>query len=226
VLTIARGTKSPFTDEIIQAAEKNQQLPTVPARAYLLPELTKDMSALSFLELNEFRGPILSQLGLDLLNASDYDSKSHLWKRSCNRLYAKALNSSKGLWPPPPQPPADLRDYYTMGDRVPILSFYIYDQMQQYNGGRGYVWDAQMVDRLAAQPNCDCGQYVKSVCDATIRKYEHFISGKTGVVVGSETPWAEAALIKHNASQVSTIEYMPIETNHPKLKTYHPAKVF
>jgi len=219
------GLKPPYTEELVKNANKKQHVPWTNAKTYTLAELLKDMSNLNFSDLNIYRGPILTKLGVDLLNFTDYENKARLWKQSCRELFTKSQKTADPLWPPPPHPPAELVNDYTIGDRIPILDFYIFDQKQHYNGGSGYEWDVKLIENLVAQPDCDCGQYQKSVCDATIRKYLHFISGKTGIVVGSETPWAEAALLKHNASSVTTIEYMPIKTNHPKLSTFHPSKV-
>lgn len=219
--------KPPYTEEMIKTANEKLKLPYtwIATKSYSLSELLKDMSHLNLNDLNIYRGPILSQLGIDLQNFTDYENKGRLWKHTCHALFSKSQKTAEAVWPPPKFPPADLVESYSIGDRIPILDFYIFDQKQHYNGGGGYNWDIQKIENLVAQPDCDCGQYQRSVCDATIRKYIHFISGKTGIVVGSETPWAEAALLKHNASSVTTIEYMPINTNHPKLKTYHPSKV-
>lgn len=197
--------------------------------SYSVKDLIKDMENVKFLELNMYRGPILSELGIALLNSSeslphdDSNRPSHLWKKTCHRLYMKALNSANGTWPPPKEPPDELREFYTLGSRIPIVPYYF--NAEHYNGGKGYFWDTAMIENLVAQPDCDCGQYLNANCDKAINTYEHFVKGKAGIVVGSETPWAEAVLIKHGATAVSTIEYMPIQTNHPKLRTYHPAKV-
>jgi hypothetical protein len=225
----------PKTDPaVIKVATVNQGLYAMDKGPYLLPQLQADMKDLKISELNMYRGPILSHLGEALMNVSASPviaegengvahTSHHLWKNACHRLYTKALNSANGTWPPPPQPPDDLRRFYTLDNRIPIVPFYIHSE--HYNGGTGYVWEKAKIDALVAQPDCDCGQYQTGVCDKAIKKYESFINGKVGIVVGSETPWAEAVLIKHGATQVATIEYMPIKTDHPQLKTYHPAEV-
>jgi hypothetical protein len=66
-------------------------------------------------------------------------------------------------------------------------------------------------------------------CKETMQKYNHIIKGKNGIILGSQTPWAEGQLIAAGANHVTTIEYMTLTTDHPKLSTLHPsvaAKMF
>ncbi len=46
---------------------------------------------------------------------------------------------------------------------------------------------------------------------------KRIFQGKRVLVVGSITPWIEALVLAANASQVDTLEYIPIENNHPKV---------
>ena len=46
--------------------------------------------------------------------------------------------------------------------------------------------------------------------------------GKDILVIGSETPWIEAVLINEGAASITTLEYNPHPTDHPKLKTISP----
>jgi hypothetical protein len=55
-------------------------------------------------------------------------------------------------------------------------------------------------------------------------KYQHLIAGKNGIVLGSMNPWAEGQLIAAGANHVTTIEYLELTTDHPRLTTLHPSE--
>jgi len=75
------------------------------------------------------------------------------------------------------------------------------------------------------QKKCVCGVYEQPVCAETIEKYGHYIKGKVGYVFGTQEPWAEAALLAAGARYITTVEYMKIKTNHPKLTGVHPGEI-
>jgi hypothetical protein len=93
------------------------------------------------------------------------------------------------------------------------------------NGGAGYNWPDTLINQLGNQQNT-CGEYFKGHCNVIINRYkDKFIYNKTGLVFGSQSPWAEAALLKAGASMITTIEYQKITTNHTKLNTLHPLEL-
>ncbi len=48
----------------------------------------------------------------------------------------------------------------------------------------------------------------------------------TGMVFGSQTPWAESMLVvQGGAKKLTTVEYMKITSSHPKLSSYHPMEI-
>ncbi len=55
-----------------------------------------------------------------------------------------------------------------------------------------------------------------------MEKFKAEILEKSGVVIGSETPWAEAILQNAGVSHVTTIEYMPIVTEYRNLSAVTP----
>jgi hypothetical protein len=152
---------SPTLLELTKLTENNQKLWSMNKGSYLLPQLLQDMKDLRIQDLNVYRGPILSHLGDALMNhnmTEGVDSvhrTAHLWKHTCHRLYTKALSSTNGTWPPPSEPPAEYRRFFTLDDRIPVIPFYI--NTQHYNGGSGYVWEKKKIDDLVALPDCDCG---------------------------------------------------------------------
>ena len=52
----------------------------------------------------------------------------------------------------------------------------------------------------------------------------HFIAPKNKhiLVIGSTRPWIEAILIALGAKHITTLEYNPYPTNHPKITTISP----
>ena len=52
---------------------------------------------------------------------------------------------------------------------------------------------------------------------------KHFdIKNKSVLVIGSQLPWIESLLLYLNAGHVTTLEYNPYKTNHPKLTCITP----
>lgn len=144
---------------------------------------------------------------------------------SCQRMF-KEKEEKTIVWPPPRR--ADLmddnatylNDLMLNDPKIYMSDFYCEEQQ---NGGQGYVWTEQEINALAAKPSI-CGGYAQSHCEACFNKYEAFVRGKVGMIVGSQSPWAEALSFRYGAAKVITYEYMRIKTTHPKLVTVTPAE--
>ncbi len=95
---------------------------------------------------------------------------------------------------------------------------------EQQNGGSGYDWNNQVIEDYRKKTNT-CGGYGYGLCNTALLKYNDFVKGKNGAVIGSQTPWAEAALVNAEAKEIITIEYMPIQVSYPGLSAIHPADV-
>jgi hypothetical protein len=50
------------------------------------------------------------------------------------------------VWPPPKMIPIQLEQGYTLGDLIPVHSFYI---TEKQNGGTGYHWEKGDIDYMA-----------------------------------------------------------------------------
>ena len=143
----------------------------------------------------------------------------------CMDLFKEKDTSVPVAWPPPQEIPSNLFNQYTMGNAS--QSFRIYIDTEKQSGGAGYNWTSTYIDELMKKPNV-CGGYQNSdgLCDKVFkRQKEKFIKGKNGLVIGSQWPWAEAALLAEEAAHVTTIEYMSIVTNDTRLSAYTPAQV-
>jgi len=142
-------------------------------------------------------------------------------KFSCRKLFNAALSTANSSWPPPKDIPPGLENQYTFNGVIPVEKLYF---AERQNGGAGYTWTEELINEKSKQ-KCTCGGYRQPECERTITKHADFIFNKTGYVFGSQTPWAEAALIAAGASMVTTVEYMIINSTHPKLKTFHPSEI-
>ena len=139
----------------------------------------------------------------------------------CHNLFKSALATINVTWPPPRTMPTEFTNEFTFEQQIPVKSFYIHEEKQ--NGGTGYFWKKEDIDRKNG--DCDCGLYLRGHCDIAIKKYAHLINGKRGYVFGTQNPWAEAALLAKGAEHVTTVEYMKIDTDHPQLNGIHPHEI-
>eukprot|EP01040_Poterioochromonas_malhamensis_P014808 gene14808-16460_t len=140
----------------------------------------------------------------------------------CDRLFEKALEAAAVNWPPPERPPTYLKDFYTIGGRMHYHEWYV---MEQQNGGKGYDWNTQVMEEYRMKPNT-CGGYDRDYCDIIMSRYaEQLIEGKSTLVVGSQSPWAEAALYNSKARHVTTVEYMRIHSDYRNFTYLHPSDI-
>ena len=148
-------------------------------------------------------------------------------REHCEDIFTRK-DESPAPWPPPREIPAHLLKGFTMNGRVPVVSKYI---AEKQNGGNGYVWSKQEIERTRADirrkayPRVGNSWlcYNKTVCAEALDKFS--VAGQRGIVFGSQKPWAEALLLEHGASSVFTYEYMAIETDHPQLSAGTPSAV-
>jgi hypothetical protein len=159
---------------------------------------------------DEFLGPILSS------NSTSTEGK-------CTQLFSALISAANESipWPPPEAVPAELLPLYTLNGRIPTLPLYF---AEKQNGGAGYSWSRSDIEMLGTKPSY-CGGYELGHCDEILLKYKNHVEAKSGMVFGSQGPWAEAALLALGASHILTVEYMPIETDHPRLSTLQPASI-
>ena len=65
------------------------------------------------------------------------------------------------------------------------------------------------------------GRHVVNRMQKLLRDYI-FPKNKHILVIGSELPWIESILLHEGAGKVTTLEYNPYPTNHPRIITISP----
>jgi hypothetical protein len=184
--------------------------------SYTEAEIRKDAKTLPFNSLIPYRGEILQDLWMKK------QKKKRKEKNVCVQLFEKSLSDTEIQWPPPRQPSNETIDDYSLGGRSHIS--YRYRQERQ-NGGPGYSWGLKVFNKLRSSNNLGCGLYGVKHCSLVLKINGQLVSNKTAIVLGSQTPWAEASLFNAGASHVTTIEYMKITTDYPNYSALHPIEV-
>ena len=163
------------------------------------------------------QGPVIDEIMKVLLNKSN--KPKAVSYTNCPNVFLQ--KSEAAFWPPPKwnSLPEVVKDQFTMHGTIEVdQTWYI---KNHYNGGKGKLWTADYVNEAMQRP-ITCGGYNTDSCAIGLEKYKHLIQNKVGIVLGSESPWAEAALLTKGATHVSTIKYAPLKSEHP---VYHPTEV-
>jgi len=124
-------------------------------------------------------------------------------------------------------PPPELIPYYTMGGLVRFKLEHKYSQLYLGGEARTPVWNISVVNKYYEQMSRNrkmnygsSGLLLKSYLAANLD-----VNGKTVLVIGSEYPWVEAICLHLGATQVTTLEYGEIISEHPQIKTLKPGEV-
>jgi hypothetical protein len=139
----------------------------------------------------------------------------------CKPLFLNELpsNHTRYNWPPPRKMDSKYFSAFTLNGRIPIHEWYL---QEQQNGNKDAdIWTTQMINNIASKPST-CGLYLKNHCQLAFRKYAQAFTGKRGVVFGSQSPWAEAAILGAGADHVTTVEYRSIICSHERHSALHP----
>ena len=149
-----------------------------------------------------------------LLYERYFDGGEH----KCDALFGNLMepvNSDMLIENPPVVIPLAFFDMYTFHNIIPHQTFY-------FDNGHGNYSSFWTVDLIDIYIENKIGCYNMIVCDQALSKYPQIISGKMGLVIGSETPWAEAMLINKNASHITTVEYANVVSEHPQISVIKP----
>lgn len=143
---------------------------------------------------------------------------------NCRQLFNTSTLKVLPMWPPPKLSdiPVETLMAYTFNKQIEMGHWYLSPKPQV--NGSGYVWSFDLVaTEFISNPKRYC--YNNKWCTIAFAKYKAEIKDKLGLVVGSQSPWAEGALLHTGAKHIITMEYMPIRTNHPQLTTITPSEV-
>jgi hypothetical protein len=158
----------------------------------------------------------------------EYDTTSSKYKvlYTCENVF-RSKEEKESVWPPPKlswlrQNNPQYLDDLVLSDPS-FVTIYDYYLAARQNDGEGYVWPQSQLDGLANGPST-CGTYHQDQCEKAFSIYSRFIKDKYGMVIGSQSPWAEALGFRYGAARMITYEYMKIVTTHPRLTTITPSE--
>ena len=120
--------------------------------------------------------------------------------------------------------PEELRLNFTLHNAIPVFDWYI---AEKQNGGNGYHWPKSLIQQYITERLSD--NLITQTCynqpECWQAVLSHPVSGKRGIVFGSQTPWAESLLLAANASEILTYEYMKIKSDDSRITTVTPSEV-
>eukprot|EP00474_Spongospora_subterranea_P009955 CRZ10413.1 hypothetical protein [Spongospora subterranea] len=124
----------------------------------------------------------------------------------------------------PKEIPEIYKDGFTMGGKVKIGKWYF---NQAYLGNvqalPQNVWtkadvEDYMVKTLTETKYDGDGLNINTA----LAKYNQYVKGKRGVVIGSEHPWVEAMALRAGSGPILTVEFGEIISEHPMISTMIP----
>ena len=152
----------------------------------------------------------MAQATIDLVWRGPILHKAHATYHSvCRNLYlhTRYILAKSVSWPPPSKEKVsgdvELWAAFTMNGRSIEEDWYW--SQKQTGDATGVRWTKEDIAAWNSQEN-KCGLYEMRQCEEALVKYANIIRGQHGLVLGSQTPWAEASLLKHGASHVTTLE--------------------
>lgn len=176
-----------------------------------------------------------------LCETEDVDSlDSNYISSDRNRLYKyiDKLPNCNGLWNssifdlpsdlefPLQKVPKYLVKYFTHNGRTKISYNYRDDKDNENHTSNAWAWTIEGMEwhREMLVNKKLKGSYGINVVKRIINLSKHFIApeNKHILVIGSTRPWIEAILIALGAKHITTLEYNPYPTNHPKITTISP----
>ena len=115
--------------------------------------------------------------------------------------------------------PENMMESYTLFGLIPLAEFVMNDTTTSQQ----QLWTIELIEEEKLKPQ-RCGGYGFEWCEEFFNSNENYFKGKNGIVIGSQTPWAEAALLKVGVNYITTIEYQDITSIHPLIEVIKPNK--
>lgn len=145
-------------------------------------------------------------------------------KFQCSQLFSTdEMDGYTFFQSPPKKIPDFLLDAFTYQNRVKIRPTFRDDSKGKRHT---LVWTQEKVAKFRSQlqDNKLTGSYgfgeVKN-----IQKHlsQHMnIKNQHVLIIGSQSPWLEAIALEEGAKRITTLEYVPIESQHPQIETIVP----
>lgn len=147
---------------------------------------------------------------------------------NCKGLFMNDYyDQSHGLLHAPKVIPEDLLDDFTMGNRTPVRYTY-FDQQYLGKDALVPVWSRELIENWIslAKQGMLIGNYGIDETNALRDGLKHAPTIQNGrvLVIGSENPWVEACCLEAGATEVVTLEYGRIISNHSQVKTIVPSE--
>lgn len=134
------------------------------------------------------------------------------------RVYiGRRVTAPAAVSPAPREMPPLFRERYTLGGKVAVEDWY---QDETAKPGEPLRFPASTIAALRQRiRNRDAGSYGPTNLWLYEALEKHPVRGHEVAVMGSEFPWYEAMILEYGG-RPTTIEYRPIETDQPGLKTH------
>lgn len=171
----------------------------------MLDDFYKNLESKELPQLLHFRGPILESIWINSSFLSDDEVKI------CDRLFLRSIKSSSTRGKNSLQKnntiPIELKESFTMNGRAEVIHKKIDQTSYNHITSQSIQsnWNFSYLIQYRRLPN-SCGHFKVPYCDQIFRIYSKSIRKKYGLVLGSTSPWAEAALLNGKAKHITTID--------------------
>ena len=165
------------------------------------------------------------------VNGGTFENSLFFQKRTvpvdCKSIFADDVFIMRGheQATAPTEIPKKYLSDYTLNGKIPLKDFY-FDQMYLSKTAATPVWKKETVEEWIELAKKDelGGNYGPGETWHLKNglKVANGVQNGRVLVIGSENPWVEAAVLSVGASEVVTLEYGKIISEHPSIKTMTP----
>lgn len=146
---------------------------------------------------------------------------------NCNALWSTTVDTARPITRVPRDVPCSMWDDYSMGGQANVTGSYT----RTLKAAKAVVFRNSTLSamKLKAEQHMMRGTYSalvsNSLLDALDATRHLDVRGKRVLVIGTEIPWVEVALIVSGAAHVTTLEYGKLVSEHPQISTATPASI-
>jgi hypothetical protein len=125
----------------------------------------------------------------------------------------------------PRQIPKDMKNEFTLNDKIPVYDLYINDIVPINTISWSDTYIQSFIDRFTLENIKNEQSGIETYHGASklhlqaFEKYIDSIKNKKVAVIGSQSPWIEAILLNFGAKEITTVEYNVPICNHHVIKT-------